>query len=372
MSNKREKSKSRTKNRYNLRIQEYINRTDSIKEIISKKKVDYASFDLKLSPKNFNKEELIKTSNSRKSKEIIKRIKSELFTPMKDEKKYPIHHNLKIFNRPLSGDIMPCKVISISKKNGSRNHLILDINYLKNFTSEQKSIRKCLSFENNSKSKKVKLKTFEDFSNYFKGKTPIDLLVEEKGRAYDNKFTKNKMSNKKILETFYKKYFKNERDNFFLNKYFYIKSRLKTKNSKKNFKSTDKALNFDDKKYKLFQNISKSLKHKIKLSSKKLDVKKIIEELKKKENLKNRVRIAKLKEDIEDEKILLTPRNFLIYKQDPFTSYKINKLVQALNSDFTYKNRFILSKKFGIKLDKFLLKTEQSKKNKNNRSEKMF
>ena len=179
------------------------------------------------------------------------------------------------------------------------------------------------------------------------------------------------MSNKKILETFYKKYFKNERDNFFLNKYFYIKSRLK-KNSKKNFKSTDKALNFDDKKYKLFQNISKSLKHKIKLSSKKLDVKKIIEELKKKENLKNRVRIAKLKEDIEDEKILLTPRNFLTYKQDPFTSYKINKLVQALNSDFTYKNRFILSKKFGIKLDKFLLKTEQSKKNKNNRSEKMF
>ena len=55
MSNKREKSKSRTKNRYNLRIQEYINRTDSIKEIISKKKVDYTSFDLKLSPKNFKK-----------------------------------------------------------------------------------------------------------------------------------------------------------------------------------------------------------------------------------------------------------------------------------------------------------------------------
>ena len=55
MANKREKSKSRTKNRYNLRIQEYINRTDSIKEIISKKKVDYNSFDLKLSQKIFIK-----------------------------------------------------------------------------------------------------------------------------------------------------------------------------------------------------------------------------------------------------------------------------------------------------------------------------
>ena len=141
---------------------------------------------------------------------------------------------------------------------------------------------------------------------------------------------------------------------------------MKTKNSKKDFKSTDKALNFDDKKYKLFQNISKRLKQKIKSSSKKLDVKKVLEELKKKENLKNKESISKLKNDIEDEKILLTPRNFLIYKQDPFTSYKINKLVQALNSDCTYKYRFILSKKFGIKLDKFLLKTEQSEKKKKN------
>ena len=114
MSNKKEKSNSRAKNRYALKIQEYINRTDSIKEIISKKKEDYVSFNLELSQKNINKEELIKTSNKRKNKEIIKRIKSELFTPMKYEKKNPIHHNLKIINRPFSGDIVPCKIASLS------------------------------------------------------------------------------------------------------------------------------------------------------------------------------------------------------------------------------------------------------------------
>ena len=89
-------------------------------------------------------------------------------------------------------------------------------------------------------------------------------------------------------------------------------------------------------------------------------------------NSKNTITDSKLKNDIEDEKILLTPRNFLIYKQDPFTSYKINKFVQDLNSDLTYKNRFILSKKFGIQLDKFLLQREQCEKKKKNSIDKML
>ena len=47
MSNKREKLNSRVKNRYALKIQEYINRTDSInKEIISKRKEDRIIFHL--------------------------------------------------------------------------------------------------------------------------------------------------------------------------------------------------------------------------------------------------------------------------------------------------------------------------------------
>ena len=364
MSNKREKLNSNHKNKYSLKIQEYINRTDSIKEIISKKKEIFSSFDLKLSPRDFNKEKLIKTSNNVKFKETIKKLKSELFTQIKNEEKNKITPKIKIFNRPLSNEIIPCKVISINKRNGTRNHLIIDINNVRKFNARQKKIRRCLSLENNLKKEKKNLKISEEFFNNFKGKSPLDLLVEKKERAYDIKFPTNRMSNKNILEKFYKKNFKNERDSIFLNKYFYIKSKLKIKQSKKKFKSLDKALNFDENKYKLFRNISKKLKQRIKLSSKKLDAKKILQKIKTEENLQNRERISKLKNDIEDEKILLTPKNFMTYKQDPFSYYKINKFVQALNSELTYRNRFILSKKFGFKLDNFLLKTERNEKKK--------
>ena len=365
MSNKREKLNSTYKNKYSLKIQEYINGTDSIKEIISKKKEIFSSFDLKLSPRDFNKEKLIKTSNNVKFKETIKKIKSELFTQIKNEEKNKITPKIKIFNHPLSSEIIPCKVISLNKRNGTRNHLIIDINNIKKFNARHNKIRRCLSLENNIKNENKKLKIREELFNNIKGKSPLDLLVEKKERAYDIKFHTNRMSNKDILEKFYKKNFKNERDNIFLNKYFYIKSKLKIiKKSKKKFKSLDKALNFDENKYKLFQNISKKLKQRIKISSKKLDVKKILQKIKTEENLQNRERISKLKNDIEDEKILLTPKNFMRYKQDPFASYKMNKFVQALNSELTYRNRFILSKKFGIQLDNFLLKTERNEKKK--------
>ena len=124
---------------------------------------------------------------------------------MKYEKKNPIHHNLKIINRPFSGDIVPCKIASLSKKNGARNRIILDMNYLKNFTSIKKTIRKCSSSENNLKKKKVKLKIFEDFSNNSQGKTPFDLLVEKEERAYDYKLTK-KCQIKKFWKLFIKKF----------------------------------------------------------------------------------------------------------------------------------------------------------------------
>ena len=51
-------------------------------------------------------------------------------------------------------------------------------------------------------------------------------------------------------------------------------------------------------------------------------------------------------------------------KKDPFESYKTNEFVQILNSDFTYKYRFILAKNFGIKLEKYLLGSDKEDKNK--------
>ena len=51
----------------------------------------------------------------------------------------------------------------------------------------------------------------EDF-NIFKDKSPLDLLIEKKSLAYDQKIANNKFSNKNILKNFYKKTFKNDRD----------------------------------------------------------------------------------------------------------------------------------------------------------------
>ena len=69
-----------------------------------------------------------------------------------------------------------------------------------------------------------------------------------------------------------------------------------------------------------------------------------------------------LKSVIEDENILLTPKNFLKKKKDPFFTYKINIFVQKLNSNFTYNNRFILAKNFDIELEKYLRTKDKTKK----------
>ena len=375
MSNKKEKLNSKLKSNYSQKIKDYINRTESIKEILSSKLDNFCSFDLKLSQKNNNIKEKIKTSNNN-GKKAIKEIKSKFLFSEKNDEKNSLSPKMKKLIRPLSSEILPGRVITLNKKNGFRNHIIIDINNFKKINFRQTNIRKCLSSGNNIKKKKVKLKIMEDF-NIFKDKSPLDLLIEKKSLAYDQKIANNKFSNKNILKNFYKKNFKNDRDtisnkkyNYFLDKYFYVKSKLNTKQKEKKFKSTDKTLNFDNNKFKLFNNISKKLKQKIKLSSKKFDVKKILQKIKTEENIKNRARISRLKNDIEDEKILLTPRNFLKHKQDPFASYKVNKFIQVLNPDFTYRYRYILSKNFGIKLEKFLLKTEQSeKKNNKNKNE---
>ena len=63
---------------------------------------------------------------------------------------------------------------------------------------------------------------------------------------------------------------------------------------------------------------------------------------------------SELKNVIEDKKILLTPKNFMKNKKDPFLSYKINEFIQSLNANFTYQYRYILAKNFDIEFDKYL------------------
>ena len=379
MSYLNEKNKSKFNSRYSLNILRYINSTEVIKEKLLNKKITRNSFDEKVKTDKNNSSKNIKSEiNLMSDIKIEKNIKnnnkinSKLFKELKNDEKNTtdliLNSNtpkIRTMKRPLSSNYFPCKAITLNKKNGFYNNIIVkDINNYNVFSPKEKKFRNCLSAGNTVKKKKVKLKQMEDFKNNFMDKSPIDLLVERKERTYNIKLNRKKFSNQKTMDKFMKKNFKNIRNNFFLNKYFYVKSKLNTntKSSENKLRNEEKALNFDNKKFILFKNISKKLKKRIKYSSKKLDVKKVLEKISKDEKLENLARISELKSVVEDERILLTPRNFMKTKKDPFESYKTNELVQALNSDFTYKYRFIIAKNFGIKLEKYLLGTNKEDK----------
>ena len=382
MFNSKEKIKSNSSVGFDFKLSKYINSEEVIKEIHSSKKVKLNSFEEKSKTKKI-KREVNKTSNEKNNKytKKIDKIKTKLFNSKKNKEIFSSNElvntkstKIRIMTRPLSSEILPCKAISLNKRNGfnsrivSRNIDNLSENYLM-----KNNLRKCLSSGNSIKRKKVKLKIFDYFDNNIKSKTPLDLLVEKIEFDYDYKLAHKKFLNREILDKFFKKHFKNVRDNYLFDKYFYVKSKLNTntKSSENKVKSNDKILNFDNNKYKLFKNLSRKLKNNIKASAKKLDGKKWIEQIKKKENVENLAKLSELKSVIEDENILLTPINFLKKKKDPFLGYKTNQLVQKLNSNFTYKNRFIIAKKFGIRLEKDLFKRDENEKNYNEKNNKI-
>ena len=82
----------------------------------------------------------------------------------------------------------------------------------------------------------------------------------------------------------------------------------------------------------------------------------MLEQIKKEKNVMNLKRISQLKQDIEDNKILYTPKNFIKYRKDDFSYYKLNLLIKKLNCDFTYKYRFILANELDIYLEEYLRK----------------
>ena len=382
MFNSKEKIKPNSSARFDFKLSKYINSEEVIKEIHSSKKVKLNSLEEKSKTKKIKREAntISNEKNNQYTKKIDK-IKTKLFNSKKNKEIFSSNElvntkspKIRIMTRPLSSEILPCKAISLNKRNGfnsrivSRNIDNLSENYLM-----KNNLRKCLSSGNSIKRKKVKLKIFDYFDNNIKSKTPLDLLVEKIEFDYDYKLAHKKFLNREILDKFFKKHFKNVRDNYLFDKYFYVKSKLNTntKSSENKVKSNDKILNFDNNKYKLFKNLSRKLKNNIKASAKKLDGKKWIEQIKKKENVENLAKLSELKSVIEDENILLTPINFLKKKKDPFLGYKTNQLVQKLNSNFTYKNRFIIAKKFGIRLEKDLFKRDENEKNYNEKNNKI-
>ena len=362
-----------------LKINKYINIKDIIKEIESSKNIKYNIFDETSKTDNINstKKEynnvVNKTTNviNDKRKIIGKKRNHSILTSIKEDNNYFSNkvnylqtEKVRIIPRQLSTQILPCTVITLNKKNGFKNRIILNnISNTNNNEVKRKYLKKCLSSSNNAKRKKSKLKIFDDFDKYLKGKTPLDTLIDKISLDYDIKLAHKKFSNDEALSKFFKKNFKNVRDSLWLDKYFYIKSKLNnTKSTENKLKNNEKALNFDNNKYKLFKNISTKIKNRIKFSAKKLDAKEIIDKIKKEENVENLAKANELKSVIEDENILLTPKDFLKKKKDPFITYKINKFVQKLNSNFTYNNRFILAKNFDIELEKYLRTKDKTKK----------
>lgn len=365
------KLKENLKPKYNsksdLKIDDFYNSSDIIKEIdFSRENISNLFHDLTKTNKTFFsekqfKKKINKTKNNQTDtgKKSLQKLNSKTKANGYSIIKYFPSQTprIRIIPRQLSNQIIPCKTISLNKKKGINSKISLNnINNINDYNSNRKLMRKCLSSPNNSKNKKIKLKTTEVYDKNLKDKSPLDILVNKIAIAYDIKLAHKKFSSQGVLDKFLKTNFKNVRDNFWLDKYFYIKSKLKinTKSSQNKQKNNDKALNFDEHKYKLFKNISKKLKKRIKLSAKNLDVKKKLEKFKKEYNFKNLAKIKEMKSLVEDENILLTPKNFLKRKKDPFISYQTNQLVQKLNPDLTYRNRFILAKTFGIPLGQFL------------------
>lgn len=281
----------------------------------------------------------------------------DLFLP------YPKSNNINTTSykinkeRPISNKIYPCKTINVIKKCGINSPLILNVNN-KLGNNKKKCTKSLSSYSPNKKKKKLKLK-IDEFLQNVKYKSPIDLLVEKKENELNIKYShKPKKSNQKILSNFIKKNIKYIRSNSFKDNYYFIKSKLNsiTKSTEKKVSNNENELKFDNEKYQKFRTISNNIKRQIKLSDKNLSKKQLLQQIKKEKNEMNIKRISQLKQDIGDNKILYTPKNFIKYRKDNFSYYKLNLLIKKLNCEFTYKNRFILSNKLDINLEDYLKK----------------
>ena len=345
-----------------LNILKYVKSKEIIKELPIKRISSYKTLNIKSQKNNPNKiiseftidkPKILQNNNNFG---ILKSLsENDIFFPYKQinnlyEKSYKINKN-----RPFSSKLYPCKTIGIIKKNGSLSPLILNI-YTHN--NKLSSFKKTLSYSSKKRKRNLIL-NIDILNNNIKQKSPMDLLLEKKENQFNLKMSSKPMiSNQKLLSNFFKKHFKYIRNESFKDNFYYIKSKLNktTKSAEKKFSNQELPLNFDNEKYKKFRSISKNIKKQLLSNDKKTSIKKRLELIKKEKKIKNIEKISQLKEDIEDNKILYTPKNFIKFRKDNFSYYKLNQLIQNLNCNFTFKNRTIFEKKFGINLDDFINK----------------
>ena len=343
-------------------ILKYINSTEPIKEIPQNNNNKLFNSSKKNKNKTFrlNKPSILKNKNKNKLK-LKSLSENDLFLPC--QKSPNIHPKSNTINkiRPFSNRLYPYKTINVIKNFGFNSPLILndDNIYLGNKEKRLSCIKSLSYSSNKNKKKKLKLKFDDLFQNNIKFKSPLELLVEKKENELNIKYaSKPIISNQKILSNFFKKNIKYKRNNSFKDNYYFIKSKLNniTKSTEKKLCTHESGLKFDNDKYTKFRTISNNIKKRLLLSDKKLSIKKLLEQIKKEKNVMNLKRISQLKQDIEDNKILYTPKNFIKYRKDDFSYYKLNLLIKKLNCDFTYKYRFILANELDIYLEEYLRK----------------
>ena len=356
MSKINKKLKLSISSNFEDKIRKYINSTEMIKEIIPKNNKLLHS--IRKNNKNksksinnvkFNFENDNFSLNHEKPKILNSLSEPDLFLSNNISNYFHIKSIKGKKKRLFSGQISPSKTITINKNHGLNSPLILnDIN-----NNKKISLKKSFSYTVTARKKKKKLK-FDDYLKNVKLKSPIELLVEKKENEFNIKLANKPVNSyQKILNYFTKKNFKNIRKNPFKDEYHFIKSKLKntTKSAKNKINNQENILKFDNDKYKIFRAISKKIKNQILISNKKLSIKEWLEKIKKEKNVLNLERISELKEDIEDNRILYTPYNFMKYRRDTFTYFKLIHLIKYLNPDFAYRNRFILSENLGFSLN---------------------
>ena len=338
------------------KILKYINSTDMIKEIIPKNnkllhsaRKNNINKSKSINNIKFNFENDYFSKNHEKPKILNSLSEQDLFLSNNISNYFHIKSIKKKKKRSFSGQISPSKAITINKKQGLNSPLILN----ENNNNKKLSLKKSFSYTARKKKKKLKLK-FDDYQKNVKLKSPLELLVEKKENEFNIKLANKPVkSYQKILSIFTKKNFKYKRKNPFKDEYHFIKSKLKntTKSAENKINNQENIFKFDNDKYKIFRTISKKIKNQILISNKKLSIKEWLEKIKKEKNVMNLERISELKADIEDNKILYTPYNFIKYRRDTFTYFKLIHLIKYLNPDFAYRNRFILSENLGFSLD---------------------
>ena len=356
MSKINKKLKLSISSNFEDKIRKYINSTEMIKEIIPKNNKLLHS--IRKNNKNksksinnvkFNFENDNFSLNHEKPKILNSLSEPDLFLSNNISNYFHIKSIKGKKKRLFSGQISPSKTITINKNHGLNSPLILnDIN-----NNKKISLKKSFSYTVTARKKKKKLK-FDDYLKNVKLKSPIELLVEKKENEFNIKLANKPVNSyQKILNYFTKKNFKNIRKNPFKDEYHFIKSKLKntTKSAKNKINNQENIIKFDNDKYKIFRAISKKIKNQILISNKKLSIKEWLEKIKKEKNVLNLERISELKEDIEDNRILYTPYNFMKYRRDTFTYFKLIHLIKYLNPDFAYRNRFILSENLGFSLN---------------------